>query len=274
MVACAGGGGTSAQCGRRRPARPLPRRGPHGIGIRASRTRRRRQLVAASWSCGTRSKRHCWTPCWRRFRRCVPMLRLLRKLGTSEAVRLAHLLVQPANTMVDRAVRRAKRRECCCWATQCTPMPRWMRRAAARSGFLMTMLGQDYGWPVPVGGSGQLTAALVKRACSAGARIECSQNVSRIEVRGGRAVGRDHRRGSDGPGAPCGGGRRDGAAVVLRHAANGCGSGRPASRARALRVGSAGGEGQLRAGQPRFRGGRRSLQAGGHSSTWEPTATD
>jgi phytoene dehydrogenase-like protein len=56
-------------------------------------------------------------------------------------------------------------------------------------GFLMTMLAQDCGWPVPVGGSGQLTAALVSRARSAGARIECNENVSRIEVRGGRAVG-------------------------------------------------------------------------------------
>jgi phytoene dehydrogenase-like protein len=56
-------------------------------------------------------------------------------------------------------------------------------------GFLTTMLSQDGGWPVPVGGSGQSTAALVNRARSAGAQIECHQNVSAIQVRGGRAVG-------------------------------------------------------------------------------------
>jgi phytoene dehydrogenase-like protein len=56
-------------------------------------------------------------------------------------------------------------------------------------GFLLAMLAQDVGWPVPVGGSGQLTAALVKRARSAGAQIECDENVVRVEVRGGRAVG-------------------------------------------------------------------------------------
>ena len=33
-----------------------------------------------------------------------------------------------------------------------------------------------------------MTAALVSRACSAGARIECGQHVDAIEVRGGRAV--------------------------------------------------------------------------------------
>ncbi|HZE16850.1 MAG TPA: NAD(P)/FAD-dependent oxidoreductase, partial [Mycobacterium sp.] len=55
-------------------------------------------------------------------------------------------------------------------------------------GFLMMMLGQDVGWPVPVGGSGQLTAALVNRARSAGAHIECDQTVSSIQVRAGRAI--------------------------------------------------------------------------------------
>ena len=43
-------------------------------------------------------------------------------------------------------------------------------------------------WSVPVGGSGQLTAALVNRARAAGARIECNHNVAQIHVRKGRAV--------------------------------------------------------------------------------------
>lgn len=46
VVARAGGGGSPARRGRRRPARHLPRPGPHRNGIGAPRGRRRRQLVA------------------------------------------------------------------------------------------------------------------------------------------------------------------------------------------------------------------------------------
>jgi phytoene dehydrogenase-like protein len=55
-------------------------------------------------------------------------------------------------------------------------------------GFLLVMLAQDSGFPVPVGGAGQLTAALVKRARSAGAQVQCGREVNAIDVRGGRAV--------------------------------------------------------------------------------------
>jgi phytoene dehydrogenase-like protein len=55
-------------------------------------------------------------------------------------------------------------------------------------GFLMTMLAQDVGFPVPVGGAGRLTAALFARGASAGAQLECGQPVDAIDVRGGRAV--------------------------------------------------------------------------------------
>src|SRR6185436_13887694 len=47
---------------------------------------------------------------------------------------------------------------------------------------------QQYGFPTPVGGSGQLAAALERRAVAAGAQIRTGQHVQRIDVRGGRAV--------------------------------------------------------------------------------------
>ena len=50
-------------------------------------------------------------------------------------------------------------------------------------------LGQDVGWPVPEGGAGQLTAALVARLCApAAARCVCDSPVDRIVVRDRRAV--------------------------------------------------------------------------------------
>ncbi|GAA2239655.1 phytoene desaturase family protein [Streptomyces indiaensis] len=56
-------------------------------------------------------------------------------------------------------------------------------------GWLMAMLGQTYGFPVPAGGSGALTSALVHRLESRGGRVRCGQRVEHVVVRGGRAVG-------------------------------------------------------------------------------------
>lgn len=117
-----------------------------------------------------------------------PMIRLLLKLGTAEALRLSHLLVQPANTMVDRLFDGEAPRTLLLGNAMHADIP-LDAPGSGVMGLLMTMLGQDGGWPVPVGGSGRLTAALVSRACAGGARVECGQSVSRIQVRAGRAVG-------------------------------------------------------------------------------------
>ena len=55
-------------------------------------------------------------------------------------------------------------------------------------GWLLAMLGQHHGFPAPVGGAGQLAAALARRAKSAGAEIRTSTPATGIVVRGGRAV--------------------------------------------------------------------------------------
>ncbi|MFE2877334.1 phytoene desaturase family protein [Streptomyces roseus] len=56
-------------------------------------------------------------------------------------------------------------------------------------GWLMSMLGQSHGFPVPVGGAGALTAALVSRLERRGGVLRCGQRVTSIVVRGGTAVG-------------------------------------------------------------------------------------
>jgi phytoene dehydrogenase-like protein len=55
-------------------------------------------------------------------------------------------------------------------------------------GWMLTCLGQQYGFPVPEGGAGQLTAALVRRLESRGGVVRCSAHVKRVEVRDRRAV--------------------------------------------------------------------------------------
>lgn len=61
--------------------------------------------------------------------------------------------------------------------------------ASALFGWLLCSLGQQYGFPVPEGGAGQLIAALVRRLESRGGRVECGVRVAKVLVRGNRAVG-------------------------------------------------------------------------------------
>jgi len=56
-------------------------------------------------------------------------------------------------------------------------------------GWLLAMLGQDVGFPVPAGGAGRLAEALMDRLRSRGGEVVCGRRVTSIEVRGGRAVG-------------------------------------------------------------------------------------
>jgi phytoene dehydrogenase-like protein len=55
-------------------------------------------------------------------------------------------------------------------------------------GWLLAMLGQQVGFPVPEGGAGQLTAALVRRLEARGGSVLCGRRVDEVVVRGGRAV--------------------------------------------------------------------------------------
>ncbi|TWG14264.1 phytoene dehydrogenase-like protein [Actinoplanes teichomyceticus] len=56
-------------------------------------------------------------------------------------------------------------------------------------GWLLAMLGQQVGWPVPVGGAGKITSSLVRRLQARDGRVVCRTPVSRVLVARGRAVG-------------------------------------------------------------------------------------
>lgn len=55
-------------------------------------------------------------------------------------------------------------------------------------GWVLTCLGQEVGWPVPEGGAGRLSGALLDRLRARGGRVLCRERVVGIDVRGGRAV--------------------------------------------------------------------------------------
>jgi phytoene dehydrogenase-like protein len=60
---------------------------------------------------------------------------------------------------------------------------------SAAMGWMMAMLGQQHGWPVPVGGASSLTAALVRRLESRGGSVRCGERVEEVIVHDGRARG-------------------------------------------------------------------------------------
>ncbi|MQA24390.1 MAG: FAD-dependent oxidoreductase [Micromonosporaceae bacterium] len=56
-------------------------------------------------------------------------------------------------------------------------------------GWLLAMVGQQVGFPVPVGGAQRLTDALLSRLAARGGVVECLAPVERVVVGGGRALG-------------------------------------------------------------------------------------
>jgi phytoene dehydrogenase-like protein len=60
---------------------------------------------------------------------------------------------------------------------------------SALFGWLLAMLAQRHGFPVPEGGSGQLTSALVRRLESRGGTLVCGAPVTRVIIKEGRALG-------------------------------------------------------------------------------------
>jgi phytoene dehydrogenase-like protein len=114
-------------------------------------------------------------------------LGLLRNLGTAEALRLAHLMLLPAGVMAENLFKGDAARLLLLGNAMHADVP-IDAPASGVMGYLLIMMAQDGGFPVPVGGAGQLTAALVRRAQAAGARVECGRLVTSISISGDRAT--------------------------------------------------------------------------------------
>ncbi|MEV8228443.1 NAD(P)/FAD-dependent oxidoreductase [Streptomyces sp. NPDC079167] len=115
-------------------------------------------------------------------------LRLAARLRASGGLRLARTMVLPVRRLGEEEFRgEAARLILAGNALHADLGP----EAAGSGGYgwLMSMLGQTYGFPVPVGGAGALTAALVRRLERHGGTVRCGERVTGIVVRGGRAVG-------------------------------------------------------------------------------------
>ncbi|MFD4035261.1 phytoene desaturase family protein [Streptomyces sp. NPDC058637] len=115
-------------------------------------------------------------------------LRLAARLRASGGLRMARTMVLPVRRLGEEEFRgEAARLLLAGNALHADLGP----EAAGSGGYgwLMSMLGQTYGFPVPVGGAGALTASLVRRLERHGGVVRCGERVTEVVVRGGRAVG-------------------------------------------------------------------------------------
>ncbi|MDP8938599.1 MAG: NAD(P)/FAD-dependent oxidoreductase [Actinomycetota bacterium] len=113
--------------------------------------------------------------------------RLAAALGPAELVRFARFMVLPVRRMAEEefagegaALLLAGNAMHADLAPESTP--------SGMYGWLLACLGQQYGFPVPEGGAGQLVDAMVKRLEARGGTVTCGTAVSEVVVRGRRAV--------------------------------------------------------------------------------------
>ncbi|MEV0676491.1 NAD(P)/FAD-dependent oxidoreductase [Actinosynnema sp. NPDC050436] len=121
--------------------------------------------------------------------------RLARELGVADALRFARMAAQPVRAYGDDRFSGDGAKILLAGNALHTDLGP-DQAGGAVFGWLLAMLGQDVGFPVPRGGAGELSGALVRRLAARGGRVECGRPVDRVVVADGRALGvRDARGG-------------------------------------------------------------------------------
>jgi phytoene dehydrogenase-like protein len=117
-----------------------------------------------------------------------PVARLLRRTGPGGALRLARQMLL-STAQFGREWFRGSGAQLlmagCALHTDLGPTD----AGSGSFGWLLAMLGQQRGFPVPEGGAGRLTDALVARLAARGGRVVCGATVDRVVVGHGRALG-------------------------------------------------------------------------------------
>ena len=115
-------------------------------------------------------------------------VRLLRELGASDALRFARMATQPVRDFGEERFHGDGAKILLAGNALHTDLGP-DQAAGAVFGWLLAMLGQDVGFPVPQGGAGELSAALVRRLVARGGRVECGRPVREVVVANGKALG-------------------------------------------------------------------------------------
>lgn len=117
-----------------------------------------------------------------------PGLRLARRMGTSGMLELARLAALSVRRLTEEEFRGEEARLLLSGNAMHSDLAPDSAGSAV-FGWLLAMLGQDVGFPVPEGGAGRLAAALRHRAESRGVEVRCGATVDSVVVEGGRATG-------------------------------------------------------------------------------------
>ena len=114
--------------------------------------------------------------------------RVVRAVGTADLVRFFRFGLVPVRRLADEEFRGPGGGRLLAGSAlhaDLTPES----SAGGLYGWVLCCLGQEHGWPVPEGGAGALTDALVRRLEARGGRLRCGVRADAVLVRGGRAVG-------------------------------------------------------------------------------------
>jgi len=118
----------------------------------------------------------------------APLLRFFARSGPRGAVQTGKTLLEPVEAYVAHAFATTSGRML--FASNATHADVAVDAAGSTPpAMLLAMAAQQHGMPVPVGGASALARALVQAAEDAGVVVRTGVDVTRVVVRGGRAVG-------------------------------------------------------------------------------------
>lgn len=114
--------------------------------------------------------------------------RLARELGPGDLLRLVRMFTLPVRTYGNERFAGDGAKALFAGSAMHTDLGP-DSAAGAVFGWLLAMLGQDVGFPVPEGGASSITDALVARLAERGGRVDCGRPVTSVLVGGGQALG-------------------------------------------------------------------------------------
>lgn len=114
--------------------------------------------------------------------------RLARRLGPAGMLRFARMSVLPVRTLAGERFAGDGARALYAGNAMHTDLGP-DNAGSGIFGWLLTMLGQEVGFPVPEGGAGQITAALVRRLSTLDGRVDVGRPITSVVVGNGEAIG-------------------------------------------------------------------------------------
>jgi phytoene dehydrogenase-like protein len=117
-----------------------------------------------------------------------PALALLRRQRLADQIRLGHRFLLPAEGLSRQLFAGEGAAALLAGLGLHTDLAPYASGSGGY-GWLLAMVAQQHGFPVPVGGAQRLTAALVSRLAERGGAVRCQAGVDRVLIAGGKALG-------------------------------------------------------------------------------------